>query len=262
VNASTHTVEQGSTRFSWVVTGVIVSALGITVWANIWKNNLKVSEVHVDGNRIVSTKEVLALASIIGGQRLFEVDLSAVQRRVLENTFVKAASVRREAPNRITISLEERIPVAAVAGEKMLYLDGEGFVLPFVRSEHVFDLPVLTGAADRMALEAGKQATDANIAQALNILTASQRIDNELYRRISEVHVEGDKDIILYAADAGVPVIFGRGETGPKLTKFNEFWKQVLVHRGAHELSYIDLRFHDQVVVRWNQDKEKTKPFS
>jgi hypothetical protein len=73
-----------------------------------------------------------------------------------------------------------------------------------------------------------------------------------MYRMLSEIRIAENKDIIAYTAEAGVPVLFGRGEVGQKLVKLEGFWKDVISRHGVQELQYVDLRFADCIVVRWN----------
>ena len=239
--------------------GLLIVVVVAVVWANSWKSDLRIADVRVNGNAIVNETDILTLANIKPQQRLYDVDLSAAQRRILQNAFIKYATVNREAPNRISITVQERTPIAAVILEKIEYLDADGVVLPAARSENIFDLPVLTGAFQPGEFVPGKQLTRDDVKEALGILATAQQIGDELYRRISEVHVDVDKDILLYTAEFGVLIVFGHGDAAVKLVKFDGFWKDIVHHRGARELAYIDLRFEDQVVVRWNHDNEEVR---
>ena len=236
--------------------GLLLGVVAAAVWANLWKSELRVADVRVNGNVIVTEKEILSLASIDKDQRLYSVDLQSAHKRILRNPFVKSASVNREAPDCISITVRERIPVAAVVMDKIAYLDAEGVVLPPVRSESIFDLPVLTGSFQADDLAPGKQVSRTDVREALEVLASAQQLDDGLYRRISEVHVEEGRDIVLYTSEYGVPVMFGRGEVAMKMAKFDGFWREFVLHSGAKELAYVDLRFEDQVVVRWNHSNE------
>lgn len=247
-------------RMSLMLTFLLFVGVGsAAVWANLWKEDLRVLDVQVKGNGIVSAKEIVSLAGIAKGEKLFEVDLFAVQKRIMKNQFLRSASVNREAPGRVSITVEERVPIASAVMDRILYLDAEGYVLPPAVSEHIFDLPVVTGTLSSAEFRPGEQISSESAKEGIAILAIALDLDDELYRRISEVRVEAGKDIIAYTAEAGVPVIFGRGDTGMKLVKFDAFWKQFVATHGAHELAYVDLRFADQVVVRWNYDTKDTK---
>lgn len=236
---------------------LLVILMGVAVLANMWKGDLKVANVTVDGNSIVNKSEILTQADINNESKLFDIDLFAVRKRIEQNPFIRTASVSREVPNRIAIQIEERVPIAAVVLDKVFYFDAEGYVLPPTRSENIFDLPVLTGSLRRGELVPGRRYSTTNVQEALTILRMAQQVGDQLYRRISEVHVEADKDIILHTAEFGVPVIFGRGDIAAKLVKFDTFWKEFVLHHGAHELRFVDLRYRDQVVVRWVHDKDE-----
>lgn len=231
---------------------VVFSAI---VGANSWKEDLKIREIRVEGNNVVPTGEILTLAKVSSSEKLFEVDLYAVQKRVMQNSFIRNVSATRHVPGILTIRVEERIAVAAVILEDVVYLDADGVVLPPSRSEHLFDLPVVTGTLDPSTLVPGKRVAAANVMEALSILATAHAIDEEIFMKISEVNLRGTGDIVLYSSEYGVPVIFGHGDAGPKLVKLNVFWKEFVTRQGAHELLYVDLRFHDQVVVKWRNER-------
>jgi len=238
---------------------LLVGGAAVAVLANKWKSDLRVVDVQVKGNQIIPGEEIISLAGIKRDDRLFDIDLFAAQARVLKNTFIRAAAINRDVPGGISITVEERSPLAAVVLDQMYYLDADGFVLPPVRSENIFDLPVLTGTIRGGELAPGRQVSNGIVREALVILKTAQQVGDELYRCISEVHINGAKDIVLYTAEYGVPVIFGRGDVAAKMVKFDGFWHQVVRHHGVRELHYIDLRFEGQVVVRWKNTGEESK---
>ncbi|MFN0157755.1 MAG: cell division protein FtsQ/DivIB [Bacteroidota bacterium] len=238
---------------------LVVGILAVALRANMWKSDLRILDVGVEGNKILTEKEVKTLAGIDINQKLFDVDLYTARTRIEKNSFVSEAAVTRDVPNRICISVVERVPVAIVIGEQMLYLDSEGFVLPPTGSEHMFDLPVLTGWPKNSALVPGKQTTNPQIREALALLFLAKEMNEELYHRISEVHRETSGDIVLYTAELGVPVMVGKGDIIRKMAKFDAFWTEFVSQHGASELQYVDLRFEDQVVVRWNHGGDGIK---
>ncbi len=237
-----------------VVGGVAAS----TLLANIWKNDLPVHNMVVEGNRIVSTAEVLTLAKLDKEQNLFSLDLFEVRKRLEAHTFIRSASVNREVPDNIRIEITERQPVAAVAMGKLKYLDEEGFVLPPAQSEHLFDLPVITGVFRAGDLPSGKQTSRQDVLDGLELILIAKQLDEELYHTISEVHVEKGKDMVLYSAEYGVPVMFGSDDLAAKLLKLDTFWDSFVTQHGASELRYIDVRYEDQVVVRWKHNPADT----
>jgi cell division protein FtsQ len=234
-----------------------VAIIGVAVGARIWMGDLPVRGVRIEGIRIVPSEDIFHLAAVPMEEQLYDVKLSEVRDRVRRNAFVKDVAVHRDPPDRILIQVEERVPQAVIAAGRMFYVDAEGMLMPVIRSESAFDLPVITGAAELQTCEIGKKLTHPAIREALLLVMAAQQLDDALYRRISEVHIEPTGDLLLYTADGGVPVVVGRGDITTKLEKFDAFWTAVVTSRGAQTLTSVDLRFADQVVVRWTTNDEQ-----
>jgi cell division protein FtsQ len=224
--------------------------LSVAVYANMWKENRRVAEVVVEGNRIIPAKDILTLAKVPANSLLFDLDLYEIEQRVVKNEFVKSAAVHRDIPNRVRITVEERVPVAAMTmNDRLYYLDAEGNVLPPARSQFIFDLPVLTGSLPAAEFVAGKPTKNREALEALYILSVAKEVDEDLYGNISEIRLASGTDCMMYTSDAGIPVIIGRDNIGAKLVKFDAFWRSIVARQGADALQYIDLRFDDQVVV-------------
>jgi cell division protein FtsQ len=246
-------------RLIWIllVTALLLGGVAaMAVTANSWKHDFRVVRVRTEGNGIVADSDIVRLASVPRNGRLFDVDLSMVRVRVEQNPFMKSVAVERELPDGLKISVEERRPVAALVTDRILYLDAEGYVLPPVRTGNIADLPVITGEAGGADCVPGHRTKSRRLREALEILTTAQRVGDDLYRMISEVHCGPDSTFVLFTTESGVPVVFGRGDAAGKLVKFDGFWKQIVMQRGAAQLKTVDIRFADQVVVRWDERRD------
>jgi cell division protein FtsQ len=238
-------------KFGFLGLGLL--AIALVVAANLWKSDLKVKRVTIEGNRIVETAELTQLIKVPKNTQLQEIDLMAVRRDIMSHHFIKDAVVERDLPATLKVTVKERVPLAIINSTEILYLDEDGVVLPHSISKQLFDLPVLTGMPDGLALAPGAILKNADIQEALKILACTKLVNKELYHLISEVRLRNGGDIVLYASEWGVPIIFGQGEIPSKLVRLEAFWNEVVRERGSDNLQYVDLRFDDQVVVRWNK---------
>jgi cell division protein FtsQ len=243
--------EKFGRRKKFLLIGLLVVIGGLVVWSNVWKSNLTVSEVVVEGNLIVDANEILQLAHIQEGVPMYEIELTEIQKNVSSNFFVRDAIVERDLPSTIRIRVIERSPIVMVNRGEILYLDEEGVVLPHSISKETFDLPILSGVPSGVALKVGTTITHKDVQEALTILAVSKAVSNELYHLISEIRLRDGGDLVLYGAEKGVPIIFGRGEAASKMVRLETFWNEIVRERGAQQLQYVDLRFDDQIVVRW-----------
>ncbi len=240
--------------------GLLLMVLcGGAVRANLWKRDLLVESVKTSGNRIVATADILKLGGVQKRSKLFDVNLADVQRRVKTHPYLSAVSINRNAPGGITINVVEREPIAALGTERLLFLDPEGVLLPSLRADQAFDVPVVTGVMPNGEWISGHRVSAECLLDALRLLSTAKSISDDLYRRISEVHIMENREMLLYTAEMGVPVVFGRGDEVTKLMKFDGFWRDVVSRRGTQDLQYIDVRFEDQVVVRWNTGTQAVK---
>jgi cell division protein FtsQ len=235
---------------------LVVTAAMLAVGANAWKRELRVTRIRAEGNRILTEREIMNIAGIPKNELLFALDLNAIRQRIEQHPSVRSASVNRDAPDGITITIDERVPVAAIALDRVLYIDAEGVVLPPGAAGEAPDLPVITGDLPAGTCIPGKRVTAENVQEALEILTTARMIGDDLYHLISEVHLDRGKDIVLITAEAGVPIAFGHGNAAMKLLTLDGFWKQVVGERGATDLRTVDIRFADQVVARWQNDSD------
>ena len=245
---------RGRTFWVFGLTVLLLSGVAaIAVTANSWKHDFRVLRVRTQGNTLVADSEIVGMAAVLKNGKLFDVDLNGTRLKVQGNPFIRTASVAREIPDGIAITVTERRPIAALVLDRILYLDAEGYVLPPVRSGKVFDMPVVTGELPATDCIPGRQIRTRRLREALEILTTAERVGDDLYHMISEIHCAGDSTYVLFTAESGVPVVFGRGDIAVKLVKLDGFWKQIVMPRGATQLKTVDLRFADQVVVRWDE---------
>jgi cell division protein FtsQ len=233
--------------FSTVALIVLVAWLGFLQW----REHLSLVNIAVEGYQILTPEEIVKLAAIPAHSKLYEIDLTIVEKNVKRSSFVKRLLVKREAPATLRIAVEEREPVAVLvdADRKTVWnIDDEGVILPAIQSSAVYDLPAITGL-DTMTFAAGERMMRNDLLEALRIIRISHLVSDEVYHLVSEVRVDGEHDIVLFSADAGVPIIFGHDRVEEKLVMLDAFYQRFLKETGFQLVRYIDLRYEDQIVV-------------
>ena len=241
----------------WLLVPLVACTIAIFVFSHEWKKSLKLRHVEVEGLHALSVQEITALSRVPMNTPLFDVDLAAAQQRIAANPFVKVASVTRQYPDLLRISIQEREPIATVNGGQVWYIDASGVLMPFRQSALKLDLPIISGVSGVQNAKGGEVVADKEIAEALEILHEARTIDSSLYHFISEINMNHGGDITLFSVDAGAPIIFGRGDALRKLYLLQTFWQNVVKVQGPEKLQSIDLRFDDQVVAKWNQQTDK-----
>jgi cell division protein FtsQ len=247
-------------RIRWAGVALLLAfVVLLVVGGNLWKSNLRVKRVTVAGAVNVEANQIIQLAEIPSGMPLYEVDLTRVQRNVQSHYFIRRATVERDLSGVIKITVEERTPLAVILGSPLWYVDDRGVILPSSISKAVYDLPVLAGLPAGTKFAPGAMITKDDAQEALLVLNVLKRVNREMFHRISEIRVRNGGDMVLTSAESGVPIIFGRGEIADKVARLEAFWASEVLERGTKDLEYIDLRYHDQVVVRWTPEQVKKR---
>lgn len=143
------------TLFASLVTGVWVGgkeALRRFVWEN---PDYFVREINFATDGALTREQVLNAADIAEGRNIFTVDLAQARSAIEQMPQVESAVVQRQLPNRMSVTVSERRPIAWVAAkgdidpsssERSFLIDGRGIVL---RSRVVlpeyYHLPIISG---------------------------------------------------------------------------------------------------------------------
>lgn len=255
--------EQRSTEFEqmedthgkrvYVLFGILIVLFVLFFAAKVqWQEHVAARQVRIEGINILSRDDVLKLMHLPQQVKMYNLDLTVLQKNILANAYVKSVTVKRDAPSTLRVEIEERKPSALLTiknQEKTYYMDEEGVILPYSVTQETYDIPVISGIDFADTIQPGIRIDNNDIQTALDIIRASHAINEELSHKISEIQLNNGHDIILYSFENGIPIIFGRGDVAKKMINLNEFWQRVVNTGDAKNIRYIDLRFEDQIII-------------
>ncbi|MDH7516012.1 MAG: FtsQ-type POTRA domain-containing protein [Bacteroidota bacterium] len=226
----------------------------LAVLADQWhKHAVKVS-VDVRGVHFLTDGEILKAAGVPDTAVLADIPLEQVRSRVERLALVRKALVFREPPSTLVVQVEERMPLALVvnAGECDRVVDEEGYVLPLAPSAVPQTLPIIHAGYAFTLPPPGRPVSHRRLREALGMLRAIRCCGLEFYHLFSEISLAGKKDFILYTIDGGIPIYLRDTDRLPAVMRaFRTCWQILAAERGVEKLAYIDLRYRDQIVVRW-----------
>jgi cell division protein FtsQ len=139
------------TAFFGLAGAGIVAAVA---WALLGGRLFVVRSISVSGTRLVTQAQVVAAADVPLGTPLLDVNAGAVTRRVEAIRQVASATVAKDWPDHLAITVTERVPAVAVrmSGGGYDLVDGTGVIVRWTRAKPG-GLPVfqtsLTGTALR-----------------------------------------------------------------------------------------------------------------
>ncbi|MDE0601210.1 MAG: FtsQ-type POTRA domain-containing protein [bacterium] len=133
---------QAFRRAVWLL--LAMTLVGVGIWL-LHSPYLAVQRVLVSGEVVSTVSQRVANSGLIEGAPMFSVDTDLIREVVLSDPWVSAVEVRKEWPNTVSVTVEERSPVAwllTAEGWRALSLDG---VALDVDPEQV--MPRITGLA-------------------------------------------------------------------------------------------------------------------
>lgn len=208
----------------------------------------RVRKIEVNGNDLVSEKDILKLSKIARNQNIWNIDPEASEKRIASNPFVGGVSVFRRHPDAVQILIEEKKPTALLKTDGRFYtLDGQCTLLPAVPGK-CYTLPILSRTVGGR-LEYGKQIEDKWVREGMAFLLFMLKDRPDLYPQVSEIIPTAGDGLVLYTSRGGVPVRIGRGGYDWKVRYLEAILAEMDNHPFLTNAAYIDLRFEGQVFV-------------
>lgn len=201
-----------------------------------------VKRVEVVGSRIVAPHEVVAASGIRRGESLWS-DPRGWEERLGRHPALAGAEVTRRLPGTLRVEVREKRPVGLVEAETLRPVTAAGELLPVDPARIPVDLPLI-----RVEGRVTDPATRALLAEVERL----GGLDAGLLARVSEVKWAGKGVLLLSlsAPDARVLVPVGVGST--PLRQLRAALEDVEGRlAGAAGPVHVDLRYQDQVVVRF-----------
>ncbi len=212
----------------------------------------QVNHIKWLGLQHLKEEEMLKRYDVVVGQNIFEVDIEAVHRRLLTNPRIKAATVKKDFPNRLLIIVEEKQPAAALfesdtypeklikEASSVVIIDSEANVLQAgLAMQNFASLPAGLPRLLHFKKAAYMQA-----------LVLGAVLEN---RRGLFIDLSDPDDLLVYFTEGEEEMLVGRLHFGGE--HFRERWARFLAiendlnARGLLQWE-IDLRFAGQAVVK------------
>jgi cell division protein FtsQ len=192
------------TRTTWRAAFFALAGLGIiagVAWALLGSRLLVVRSISVTGSHLVTRAQVLDAADVPLGTPLMRVDTGQVAKRIEAIRQIASASVTKDWPDHLAITVRERVPVVAVrmAGRGYDLVDPSGVIVRWSAARPA-KLPLFLTSLPGSALRG-----DSGLAQTSAVLA---ELPSWLSKSVAEVAVAGtssgpgaDDQVTLYLRD-------------------------------------------------------------
>lgn len=237
----------------WLITGMalILALVAGAVW---WVDQplldlsyLHVSRVEVRGNAHVATEEVLSHVGLQAPVNILQLRLRDLASKITTHPWIRNASIRRQLPLGLVITIEERKPIGMLVTGRTYLLSADAVILDEVTEPPVPALPTFR-ATWRAQYRAGEHIEDPRLLGAVHLLESLGEAPRLGQREVEEIAVEADGNYILHLTGARAVLRLSPAEPLSQLTRLDV----ALRHRGGtlESLAYVDLRFSGRVILK------------
>jgi cell division protein FtsQ len=262
----------------WVAAAVVVAA-GLWAWAysygiHSWRFRIESSDsVEIAGVHNASRAQVMEVAGQDIGRNIFFVPLDERQKQLEQIPWVEHASVMRLLPNRISVTIDERVPVAfAQIGPRISLIDAGGVVMGLPANRQIkYSFPVIRGIAETEPLSSRAAAMKIynrliselsadDTAGTNGAVSASTSVSTNYVKQLSEVDLSDPEDVKVTANDAGGTMVVHLGAQD-FLPRYKLYVTHIAEWRQQYQnVQSVDLRYEGQVVVNPDKPVEANLP--
>lgn len=185
--------------------GLIIIAIVLIIIAGIGflgYKTLKIANIDVKGNSIVSKEDIISLAGIQTGESLLSVSNSKVEENIEKNPYLIFDGIDRVFPDTIIIKVKERAPKALI--EYMgsyVEVDKNGYVLKIHDNTNGNTLPIMKGIEVKTTTVGSTIEID-NKYQLSQITEIIASLENEeVYDIITEINMTDPNTIVMSTND-------------------------------------------------------------
>ena len=220
----------------------------------------QISAITYSGNKTIANEKLRGASKIILHQTsLLGLNCAKVEAALITVPWVARAEVKKNWPSTVEISIVENVPVALIhsdgPGEDQLqYIDKKGAPFLTVKPGAEIDFPVITGLAEINDPEVRKSA----LTEVLIFLEKINGNNPQLpAESVSEIHLNGDGEMVVYLVEYPFPIFFGNSDTSRKYYRLVQVLKTLYKQKGKGSISkieYIQMDYlNDKVLVAQTQ---------
>jgi len=207
----------------------------------------RLKNIEVASAKRLNREEILALVGVEAGQDLARMNLKRMGEQLSRNPWVETVRIHRYFPDRLSITITEREPVAIINMGYIYYLDKKGTVFKVLNQGDKLDYPVVTGFSEE-ELSSNPVGTGEALKTTCELLGILREKGAFILADVSEIHYDKGYGFTLFTASGGLPIKVGSGDFTAKVDRFARIYRELMAERPS--LQYIDLDYNDKIVVK------------
>ncbi len=190
-----------------------------------------VNNIEVAGTQRFNRNQILEMARLDARTNLLALKPVLVEQALQAHPWIAKAELDRRWPNRITLRITERTPLALVQLEDLYYIDRSGSLFKPSSPADPHDFTVITGLG-RENFPAGQSLPSTLVTQALDLLELLKEASGPVKSSsVAEINVDPERGFTLYLGSLKTAFYLGFNNLPEKIQKLTNVWP-FLAQRG------------------------------
>jgi cell division protein FtsQ len=208
--------------------------------------------IEIVGLKKLTPELILKMAGLGPGTNLLALKPGRVEQALLAHPWIAKAELTRKWPQSLHLRIQEREPVALVQMGELYYVDRQGRLFKPLSPGDPHDFPVITGLRQEHFHQGdgGLPEVLSQVFQLLDLLKTTPPPLN--LENISEVHVDLERGLTLYANGLPAALDLGLTDFAEKLKKFAQIWPALTQKGYAGRVGRINLDYPQRVLITLN----------
>lgn len=205
--------------------------------------------IEITGLERLQPELVLKLSKLGPDTNLLALKPFQVEQALATHPWIARATLTRKWPQRVRLHVQEREPMALVQAGELYYVDHRGHLFKPLSPGDPHDFPVITGLPREFfsPKEGALPETMGRIRELVELLKNAPPPLN--LQNISEIHVDLERGLTLYANGLKAGVDLGRGNFPEKLQRLAHAWPTLTKKGYLPRAARIYLDFPRKVVL-------------
>ena len=209
---------------------------------------LKLQQVAMTGADEAVRHDLIKMGNLMPGVSLLALNLNRLQQKMEAHPWVRSIRLEREFPHALIVEVEQQVPWALVAMDRLFYMNRLGEVFKEVADCETTDLPVVTGVTGRQSKLAGQLRHAAEVMRELESEEGPWSLTG-----LSEVHFNKDGNISLYFRHLRAEIKLAPEDTGRNMEKLKKVVKHLSQAGRIDQVTSIDLNYLNGAVVSFRK---------
>ncbi|MFO7839278.1 MAG: FtsQ-type POTRA domain-containing protein [Desulfosalsimonadaceae bacterium] len=204
--------------------------------------------INVRGMERLSREMVLDTAGLEGEVNIIAVNLSMVRKRLVAYPWIRSASVRRELPSRLSVSVREHRPLAVLDVGRFFLIDSRGSIFKEAAPPEMTGLPIISGleCADWKKPDGSRTKVSSAV---MSLLQCLEDGAGPRGLAVHEIAVDREMGLTVWSNGPAERIHLGYDGYEQKLQRIRRIFAYIEANRELQPLEYLNAQNPKRIVA-------------